>query len=340
MNLIGHIPGVGPTALFNPGPTTPAPWNVAQTGATDGTGPADATKNMAEIYNRLLLSNAAIIQAAGLAIDNDNWVQVSQAIQAIAAAAAAAANAPVSLGQCRLSKSGANLILLPFNGNKILVNGVVCTVPDAGVTLAPPAVASTTYNIYAVATAGVITSLENSATAHSTDTAAGANKGVEIKAGDPTRSMVGIARTTAANAWADTAKQAFVVSWFNRVQRVVSGTFTAQRNTGSATPIELNTEIRVEFLTLGVEPVQLIFGGTINSGSDAASSYASVAIDSTTVPTTVVTNGSNLYSPLSAPTFKAVAEGYHYATALGWAGGTTGYFGNGTNHNNLEGVIG
>lgn len=83
MNLIGHIPGVGPTALFNPGVATPAPWNVAHTGATDGTGPANATKNMAEIYNRMLLQVAATIQQAGLAIDNTNWAQLPAAIVAI-----------------------------------------------------------------------------------------------------------------------------------------------------------------------------------------------------------------------------------------------------------------
>ena len=41
-------------------------------------------------------------------------------------------------GQCRLSKSGANLLLSPHNGNTILINGAPQTIPDAGVTLAAP----------------------------------------------------------------------------------------------------------------------------------------------------------------------------------------------------------
>jgi len=94
MNLISHIPGVGPTAAFNPGPSTPAPWNVPHTGATDGTGPASATKNMAEIYNRLLLQMAATIQVSGLAIDNNNWAQLAEAVSKIADDAAAAAATP------------------------------------------------------------------------------------------------------------------------------------------------------------------------------------------------------------------------------------------------------
>ncbi|HJR33250.1 MAG TPA: hypothetical protein VJ889_31380, partial [Pseudomonas sp.] len=45
------------------------------------------------------------------------------------------------VGQCQLSKSGSNIILLPYNGNKLFINGVLCSVPAAGVTLAPGALA-------------------------------------------------------------------------------------------------------------------------------------------------------------------------------------------------------
>jgi hypothetical protein len=39
-------------------------------------------------------------------------------------------------GQCRLSASSNNLVLSPYNGNRLVINGKVCTIPDAGVTLA------------------------------------------------------------------------------------------------------------------------------------------------------------------------------------------------------------
>lgn len=84
MDLISFIPGVGPTALFSPGPTTPAPFNVNHRGATDGTSPQTATNNMAEIYNRVLLQIAATISASGISIDNDNWAQLPDAIKALA----------------------------------------------------------------------------------------------------------------------------------------------------------------------------------------------------------------------------------------------------------------
>ena len=52
-------------------------------------------------------------------------------------------------GQCRLTKSGSNVVLMPQDGNNILVNGVQYAIPSGGVSLAPTgAVAATVYNIY------------------------------------------------------------------------------------------------------------------------------------------------------------------------------------------------
>lgn len=47
---------------------------------------------------------------------------------------------PASLlghGQCRLVKSGVNLLLQPFNGNKLIINGQAQKIPSAGVTITP-----------------------------------------------------------------------------------------------------------------------------------------------------------------------------------------------------------
>ena len=86
MDLVNHIPGIANSASFTPGGNTPAPYNVAHTGLTDGTSPATASKNMAEIYNRWLLAQAAIIKEAGLTIDNANWTQMATAIKTLASA--------------------------------------------------------------------------------------------------------------------------------------------------------------------------------------------------------------------------------------------------------------
>lgn len=83
MDLVSFIPGVGPTTSFVPGASTPPPFNVAHTGLTDGTGPTTSSNNMAEIYNRLLLNIAATIVSAGIPLDQNNWTQLPQAVNAL-----------------------------------------------------------------------------------------------------------------------------------------------------------------------------------------------------------------------------------------------------------------
>ena len=89
MDLASFISGIGPTKAFAPGSTTPAPFNVPHIGLTDGTSPATASSNMAEIYNRILLQIAATIVGSGLTMDNNNWAQLFPAVTAIADARAA-----------------------------------------------------------------------------------------------------------------------------------------------------------------------------------------------------------------------------------------------------------
>jgi hypothetical protein len=67
-------------------------------------------------------------------------------------------------GQCRLTLSSSNLLLSPYNGNKLLINGRYETIPSAGITLPPdgllPGRTTTTRRI----TSGVVT------LAHATNT--------------------------------------------------------------------------------------------------------------------------------------------------------------------------
>jgi len=108
MDLVTHIPGIANSALFTPGANTPAPYNVAHTGLTDGVSTATASKNMAEIYNRWLLAQAAVIKQAGLTIDNANWTQMATAITTLAAAGGA--------GGVTKIIAGTNVTISPTNG--------------------------------------------------------------------------------------------------------------------------------------------------------------------------------------------------------------------------------
>lgn len=233
-------------------------------------------------------------------------------------AVVAAQNYLLMHGQCQLSKSGANLILLPKNGNTLRVNGVPCTVPDAGVTLAPPATSGTTYLIYAIATAGVITSLEASTTAHATSTTAG-NKGVEIKSGDDTRTLVGIAATLS-SAWSDTAASRLVRSYFNRPATDVRAAFTAVRSTASTSNVELNTEVRNAFVCWADDTVSAQINGQMFADTAGVSAMVGINWDGAVDANTYVGAASaagNQWMPGISSGHKTLAEGSHYTSING-----------------------
>ncbi len=223
----------------------------------------------------------------------------------------------VTYGHCRLTLSGGNLLLSRFNGRRLTINGVGELIPSAGITLAATSLTpSTLYYIYAYMNSGTMT-LEASATAYATD----ATTGVQIKTGDATRTLVGMARPVTGPAWADTSQNRFVRSWFNDQGVGFFGNFTANRARTSTTFAELNTEIRCEFLLWSGETMEALASGSAINGAAGDGSRSSLGVDSTTVPEVggaLSQMGSSDIVPFSAPAYRTgLAEGYHYVTLLG-----------------------
>jgi len=153
MDLVTHITGIANSASFTPGVNTPAPYNVAHTGLTDGTSPATASKNQAEIYNRWLLTQAAVITEAGLSIDNANWTQMATAITTLASAGGSG-GATGATGATGIGAPGATgpggLVLANFTGFVLPYAELVGTVANPGL------------NVFLVATASYSVSRYNS----------------------------------------------------------------------------------------------------------------------------------------------------------------------------------
>lgn len=224
------------------------------------------------------------------------------------------------LGQCRLVKSGANIVLQPYQGNRITINGAAQRIPSAGVSLAATGLTpSTLYYIYAAIVSGAI-ALEASTTGHSTDT----TTGVEIKTGDPTRTLVGMARPVTGPAWQDAAQQRFVISWFNRQELELFGAFSTGRNYGSSTPGEPNSEIRNEFLTWGGVPFKSFIDGAAQIDTISAYVNTYVALDGVAQDASCAFQAyaANARGPVSCTLARSVPEGYHYTTLFGATGGS------------------
>lgn len=233
----------------------------------------------------------------------------------------------LSFGQCRLSLSGGNLRLSRFGGRLLTINGQHYSIPSSGPTLSASGLTpSTLYFIYAYMDAGTM-KLEASTTAHATD----GTTGVEIKSGDATRTLVGMARPITGPAWADSVTQRFVRSWFNRKPEAIRKAFTAVRSVTSTSFTEVNSEIRCEWLQWADEvPTAHIQGATQNSASNVATNTAigwDGTADANTANSTASSTGIYYNCSTSAPK-EGLGEGYHYATVMGSVtSASTGFWG-------------
>jgi hypothetical protein len=209
-----------------------------------------------------------------------------------------------TFGQCRLTVSGGNLLLSPYNGNLITINDSVYIIPDAGVTLNRAGIADNTFfYIYLYDNAGVLT-LEASATAYSSQ----ASVGIKIKTGDQTRTLVGAAYSDVTS-FKDTDGFLYTLSWFNRRKRF-SRTTNTSTFTSTVTPTiteitGTGTELRCIFINWADEPVKadtkIIYQHTV--GNAVVSGY--LAYDSA-VGSNIMNSNLLMLSPATGGTRAAI----------------------------------
>jgi hypothetical protein len=229
----------------------------------------------------------------------------------------------------------------PYAGSFIRLNGAIRGIPSAGIAgmgstgvfvngvAAQNLVANTTYWIFCFDNGGVLTADFRTAATHATSTTAG-NEGTEILTGNDTRSLIGMCRSGAAAGvfLAPSATNLSVLNWFNKKTLRGQGVFTAERSLSSATPVEINTEIRVNFLSW-TDPVQIVMAGAmLNSAVDNV--YAFLAVDATVIDggCSYYCSGVNFQGVLAGSSQWIPTEGWHTATIYGKAStGTAAYGG-------------
>ncbi|WP_107327508.1 hypothetical protein [Agrobacterium pusense] len=216
---------------------------------------------------------------------------------------------PVNFGQCRLSVQSATALLLsPYSGNSLVINGAPVKIPSAGVTLSNSGLsANTVYNVYAFLSGATLT-LEASGTAHSPDS----STGVEIKSGDPTRTLVGKIRTNATSNFADTTNYRGCINWFNRRQLNVTGG-SGTNSTSSSSYIDLGGSISCSFLAWGDEALFSVVNGFARSDTVGGQANISLTLDGV--------QGFASDSGMQAPTAnynQALISTASYTPAEGW----------------------
>lgn len=140
-------------------------------------------------------------------------------------------------GQCRfIFVNSSTCRLIPYNGNRLVIDGVSREIPSAGVDITTAAfTADITRYIYAYWDGSTI-QLEASATSYGTHT-----NGVVIKTGDSTRTLVGKIRSWTGNTFVDSLNGRLVASWFNRRKRLLlNNAFSASITQSSSANISSN----------------------------------------------------------------------------------------------------
>ena len=247
-----------------------------------------------------------------------------------------ASSSGTSHGACLLTLSGGSLVLKPWRGNGLIINGATCTIPTAGISLAATGLtAGTLYYVYAYMNSGTMT-LEAVTTTHTT----GAD-GVEVKSGATNRTLVGMVRPVAGPAFSAAANCMLVRSWFNRTitERRPRSLMASAISTTSTSYAEVGTTTRVEWLQWSDEVVSLTGYPCVKSESSPVHSWVKLLLDGADLPigadayeedcayseaytymffgVNTGYAGASLPSVVNLPRLALViAEGYHYTSVV------------------------
>ena len=234
----------------------------------------------------------------------------------------------VPLFQCQLAgPQGTILTLSRFGGSFIFINGQNWQISSSGPTISTSGSAlSDSFYIYAYISGGAVT-LEKSTTAYATDS----TYGHKIKSGDPTRTLVGLARIREDSLdWGDSVTRRFIRSYYNDPGITISNYFNANRSTSTIGYVEINSEVRCQGMFWEGEVVAAtanfpVSHSIVNNvilqsiGIDGASPQETMSMQHT-----IVVSGGNT-TTLSNTLYRIIpSEGYHYFTVLGLVYAGTG----------------
>jgi len=128
---------------------------------------------------------------------------------------------------------------MPYNGNGLIIGDRQFRIPVAGIVLPSAALTASTFAyVYARDNGVGQIFLEASTTGHATHT-----NGVDVKVGDPTRTLVGMVYTTGASQFVFTPTELRVASWFNR-KTTIGFESPTNSTTASTSYVALTTGIR------------------------------------------------------------------------------------------------
>jgi hypothetical protein len=300
--------------------------------ATGGTGAVSSVSNTDGTIIVSPTTGDAKVSAAINGIANTNLAKMAAGTykgNPTAASANASDSTLPPFGNCQLQRSSSTQVtLMPWNGNQVTFpNGYIYSIGSSGLasgsinggcylngTANSTLTAGTLYYCYLWYNNGSPV-LDFSTTGHAVDS----TTGIVIKSGDNTRVLVGMIYPQTGPTVADSGAARLVASWFNRQPKMGSANFTANRSTTSTSEVEINSEIRVAFLSWGDSAsCQFSGSGTNNTTGDAT--YSTFGLDGTSTlfgGTIANAYAGGQYKDLSFSASTIPSEGEHFVTLVG-----------------------
>jgi hypothetical protein len=212
------------------------------------------------------------------------------------------------------------LTLSPYDGNNIIINNSIATIPSTGITLSPTGlVPNVNYFIYAFMSSVSSMALEASTTQYVINS----QWGYGTKSLDPTRTLVGFARTSASSTWVDGDGNLFVLSWFNKRLKKSRTIIPVREITTYANSwIELHTGVRNYFLVWNGFNAKYSIGGYHGSTGGNGVGTAIAFDDGLHAEPDAVGQGQSFTGPNwggigISGSKTGLSEGIHYSTVLG-----------------------
>lgn len=212
----------------------------------------------------------------------------------------------VSASECRLN---------PYNGNGLIINGKQYRIPNSGITLPIASVvgaAGSTNYVYAKDDGVGGISLETSLTGHSRHI-----DGIEIKTGDPTRTLVGVVYKNVSSQFQFDGSVPGVASWFNRYYPVGTGS-DVNRSTVSNTPVPLIPGSNV--WVWGGESVDLQANGFVSNNTAGGTCWLQLNLDGSQAwvggHASSTANATGSVAPRASTQTGELSEGFHFVEML------------------------
>lgn len=170
--------------------------------------------------------------------------------------------------------STAQLQVIPKDGGLLWINGVNYSIPAALYLSNSGLSVNTFYYVYAYMS-GVTMTLEASTTGYTL-----AANGMPQKVGDATRTLVGAAYINASGNFLDSDNTRYVLSWFNRKNKISQALYNSPATWGSSTT-EIAAGLRAYFISWADEQVWCAAIGSVYNGTSTGGSTMRYALNGT-----------------------------------------------------------